>query len=353
MKISIGMKLQSGPYGGGNQFGKALTNQLRDFGHQVIFDLYAPDIDLILLTDPRAQMKACAYSHREILTYLKEVNSESIVIHRINECDERKDSTGLNSLLRNANKVADHTVFISAWLRDLHLSQGMEAHQNTVIFNGPDPHIFNPNGYKKWTGSGPIKLVTHHWAGNWNKGFEIYQKIDELIATKWNGIFEFTYVGNLPEGFSFKNARYHKPLSGKQLADTLKENHVYITGSINEPGGSHQSEGALCGLPVLYLNSGCLPEYCRGYGIEFTNDSFERRVESIARSYDTLVNKVSSFPFNSNAMREHYIALFKSLLENKDNILQSRAELPIFESEKQFNFPVAKIAGRVLKSFIR
>ena len=352
MKISIGMNLQDGPFGGGNQFGLALTRQLRDFGHQVIFDLQDRDIDLILLTDPRVELKSCAYAHEEILDYLNDINSDCIVIHRINECDERKDSKGLNSLLRYSNGIADHTIFVSSWLRDLHLSQGMEAYPNTVILNGPDQNIFNPNGYRNWSGSGPIKLITHHWGSNWKKGFDIYQRIDELVGKRWKGLFEFTYIGNLPEGFFLSNSSYQRPLSGKPLADAIKRNHVYITGSINEPGGSHQSEGLLCGLPVLYRDSGCLQEYCDDYGIKFTYETFEERLESILGTYDLFANAAKKFSLNSEVMAKNYINLFDFLLKGKKEILENRRELPKFESGKTQKSIVSKIVQKAWRTFI-
>ena len=50
---------------------------------------------------------------------------------------------------------------------------------------------------------------------------------------------------------------------GKELANELRKHDIYITGSKNEPSGNHHMEGALCGLPILYVNSGALPEYCQ------------------------------------------------------------------------------------------
>ena len=352
MKISIGMNLQDGPFGGGNQFGQALTRRLRGFGHQVMFDLHDRDIDLILLTNPRVQAKSCAFSHKEILGYLRKVNRETIVIHRINECDERKGTRGVNSLLRNSNQIADYSIFVSSWLRDLHLSQGMKAHPNSVMLNGPDRNLFNPNGYRRWPGSGPIRLVTHHWGGNWNKGFDIYQRIDDLIDKRWKGVFEFTYIGNLPEGFRFRNSNYQRPLSGKRLADAIKENHVYVTGSINEPGGSHQSEGLLCGLPVLYRDSGCLPEYCDDYGIKFTYETFEERLESILGTYDSFANKAKGFSLDSEMMSKNYNDLFEFLMKGKKEILENRGELPKFDSGKTQKSIIAKMARKVWRAFI-
>ena len=55
MLISIGSKIIEGPWGGGNLFVKNLSAFLALNGHKVIFDLSEPNIDLILLTDPRSR----------------------------------------------------------------------------------------------------------------------------------------------------------------------------------------------------------------------------------------------------------------------------------------------------------
>src|SRR3546814_3442018 len=75
------------------------------------------------------------------------------------------------------------------------------------------------------------------------------------------------------------------PLDGVALADALRSQHVYVTASLNEPGSNHQNEGALCGLPVLYRESGALPEYCAGFGVAFTTETFEEGLETMLRDY--------------------------------------------------------------------
>ena len=69
---------------------------------------------------------------------------------------------------------------------------------------------------------------------------------------------------------------------GLELASELKEHDIYITGSLNEPSGNHHIEGALfCGLPILYINSGGIAEYC-SYGLEINLDNFEEKILYIA-----------------------------------------------------------------------
>ena len=70
MKISIGSKIIEGPWGGGNLFVKNLSEYLIKNNHEVIYDLSEPDIDLILLTDPRSRKESSSsFNHIEINRY--------------------------------------------------------------------------------------------------------------------------------------------------------------------------------------------------------------------------------------------------------------------------------------------
>ena len=70
MKVSIGSRVVEGPWGGGNLFVRNLSKYLIDNGHKVIYDLSEPDIDLIVLTDPRSRKESTStYNHEEIEKY--------------------------------------------------------------------------------------------------------------------------------------------------------------------------------------------------------------------------------------------------------------------------------------------
>ena len=90
MKISIGTNIKEGPWGGGNLFAINLTQYLKKKGHTVINHLDHEDIDLILLTEPRKTSESSAFTHIDIFKYQKLVNRNVLVVHRVNECDERK-----------------------------------------------------------------------------------------------------------------------------------------------------------------------------------------------------------------------------------------------------------------------
>ncbi len=325
MHISLGINLQSGPWGGGNQFGQSLYAFLQKKQVDVSFDLKQKNLDLILLVEPRSSAKISAFNHVDILRYLWYKNNQTLVVHRINECDERKGTKDVNQLIIHANAVADFSVYVSNWLRDLFGKIGLNSDYSTVIWNGANQNIFNSIGYKPWDKKSKLRLVTHHWGANYLKGFDIYEQLDQLLSSSnYLNKIEFMYIGNLPKSLLFEHTNYIEPKHGTELASFIRSNHVYLTASQNEPGANHPIEGALCGLPILYRPSGSLSEYCQGYGIEFSFDNFESKLNEMYDTYDTFVDRMKSYPFTSDRMCQQYYDLFVELLDRREEIIKQR-----------------------------
>ena len=133
MKISIGTNIKDGPWGGGNLFAINLRNFLLSKGHTVVTNLDDNDIDIILITEPRKTSESSAFTHIDVKNYLNLINSDALVVHRINECDERKNTNFVNRYLIEANKIADYTVFVSSWLKNLYVNQGIIKKNKKVI----------------------------------------------------------------------------------------------------------------------------------------------------------------------------------------------------------------------------
>ncbi len=325
MKISIGTNIKEGPWGGGNLFAINLKQHLESSGHTVVNNLKDQDIDLILITEPRKTSESSAFTHSDVLKYLSFVKDDTLVVHRINECDERKGTNYVNKYLINANKVSDSTVFVSTWIKNLYFEQGLNHENRNVILSGANSEIFNRKNFEMWNGNNKIKIITHHWGANWNKGFDTYQKLDYMLnQKKWKEIFEFTYLGNLPKNFKFINATHLSPLSGLPLASEIKQHDIYITGSINEPSGNHHIEAAQCGLPLMYVNSGGIPEYCEGFGSQFNLENIEETLLFMIENYQSQFDNMKNYSRNSISMSLEYEDLFLGLFRNKKEILASR-----------------------------
>ena len=316
MKISFGSKIIEGPWGGGNLFLINLKEYLEANGHTIVFDLKDKDIDIILFTDPRkGRGSTSTFGEKEIKKYISKINKKTRVVQRINECDERKNTKGVNKLYLSSTEIADSVVFVSNWLQDIYLQLGLDENKSTVIMSGSNELIFNSYGRTEKPVNKKFKLLTHHWSSNYLKGFELYSLIDQLLETnKWRNKIEFTYIGNIDKKFTFKNTKVISPLTGFELANEIKEHDIYVTGSLNEPSGNHHIEAALCGLPVLYINSGGIPEYAENYGVEVTLENFEERLEYLIEYYGQFEKKLKSYPYNSTTMCEKYERLFNKVL---------------------------------------
>jgi len=323
LKIAINYKLKKGSWGGGNQFVTSLVKASLERGFVITFDLKERDIDVILMIDPRSYTSEVTFGSFDVILYLLFRNYKTIVVHRINECDERKNTNYINRFLRWTNYCADFTVFISSWLKNLDIYNKHKP--NRVILNGGDTNIFQVDEEISWKSDEPLKLVTHHWSPNLMKGFDVYKQIDDSLNDKeFINKIEFTYIGNLPNGFKFKNTKHIEPISGEKLGLELSKNHVYISASINEPAGMHHIEGALCGLPIIYRESGALPEYCMNYGISFKNNNYLPALNEMFLKYSELKREISFYPHTSNKMTSEYLNLFSELVFKRNEIIKNR-----------------------------
>jgi hypothetical protein len=73
MHVSLGNEPARRSWGGGNR-SVMRWQHLRARGVRVSFDLNAPDLDILILAEPRTELAISAYDDRAILRYLREVN---------------------------------------------------------------------------------------------------------------------------------------------------------------------------------------------------------------------------------------------------------------------------------------
>ena len=273
MRVFFNRRPPSGPWGGGASFVKNMSDFLKLKGHDVVYDLNSDKlIDAIFMIDPRPSQDC--YSVNEIYQYKNKYPSVKI-IHRINECDQRKGTQFMDRLIMHSNQIADKTVFISEWLQQYFVEKGFSK-DSSVVYNGCDSASFFKKKESKIRD--PIRIVTHHWSDNWMKGFDMYTKLDEYLES--NKEIQFTYVGRYYKGHTPSNTSIVSPLSGFELGEELRKHDIYLTASRFEPCGMHHVEGSACGMPVLFhTDGGGINELCKKHGEEFS--SFEEMLEKI------------------------------------------------------------------------
>ena len=270
MHIAINTRPIDGPWGGGNQFVGQLVAHLRARGHRVSFRLW-PWTQAILLVAPKP-FQNVTFDVPAIARFMARRPSVRCV-HRINQTNEGRGVTNVDGLFQQANAVANSTVFISEWVRDYFRARWFDAARpHSVIHNGADDTVFFP-GTVTWTGQDPLRVVTHHWSVNPNKGFATYAAVDQLIASGALPGFSLTVIGRWPEGMEWRAAATEPALAPPALGSRLRAHHLYLTAAKSEAGGMHHIEGAQCGLPLVYHeDGGGIVELGRRYGVPFRDD---------------------------------------------------------------------------------
>lgn len=295
--VAISMRPTRSPWGGSSPFVWQLHRILQRRGYDVIYHLRRKP-DLVFIIDPRADHPAKRFTLKDLVPFRK-AHPEVPIVHRINECDQRKGTDFMDELLRQTNALSDYTIFIAEWLRDYFVERWFDANKpHSCIYNGADPSIYHPIGYRLPREGEPIRIVTHHWSDNPMKGFDVYEKIDHLIADGALKGFEQWVIGRWPKTIQWKSSRLIRPMTGRPLAEHLRQCHFYVTASRWEPCGMHHVEGAQCGLPLLYHeDGGGIVEAGMKYGLGFRDNVVERIHEMAARLpelRDKLLNAMPS-----------------------------------------------------------
>ena len=305
MKICFTMKPENTAFGGGNQFALNLIEHLKNKGIEVVFTL-EKNIDIIFIMDPRI-LKYNKIDIKEVLEYkLKHKNIK--LIHRINDCDAPRDGElVIDNLIKYYLMIVDKPVFVSKWTKNYFKKKGDKNPNGIVINSGCNHNYFYPVKNKIFNKEN-VKIVTHHWSNNWNKGFEYYQKLDKYLES--NPKLEFTFIGrNFPPEYQPKNIKVIGPFHGLALGNELRKHDIYITASKFENCPMHVIEGLSCGLPILYHeNLGGGVEICEKNGGEvYKNfDGLINKLNLIINNYENYTKKINYEKLNAEFCNKRY-----------------------------------------------
>ena len=102
------------------------------------------------------------------------------------------------------------------------------------------------------------------------------------------------------------------------------------------------------GLPIIYRNSGALPEYCGDFGIVFQDQDFLPALKRMLKEYPKYKENITRYPHDSDKMNNEYLNLFLKLLQKRNEIIKKRALLksPIILL-LNFVFLILKLRNRV------
>lgn len=259
MKININYKFIDSSYGGGNQFLKALKYELEKI------NIYTDNVNeaSIVITNlsPESFNQMFFVLSRIIFSNKKIIGRIDGPIGLIRSGSNFYDKY----FLRFSSYFFDGLIFQSEWSKRklLHITPSY-SRKSEVILNGSNTEIF---GFKKKNfRNKKLNIVASSWSSHKNKGFEVYEWLDQNIDYSR---FNFYFVGN--SKYLFKNAKQLPPMESKDLANFYSGMDIYITASKNDPCSNSLIEAINCGLIPISLNDGGHPELNKHQKLLFVN----------------------------------------------------------------------------------
>ena len=302
MRIHILFSFRDGPWGGCNQFLKALRKSFlasKIYSHQVI------SADIILFD---------SFNNLFMVLYFKLRYPNKFFFHRIDgpiSIYRGKDLIVDKIIHRFSRFISDGVVFQSNYSAKQNFQLGMIKPSNyTVISNTPDSTIFYPPSLHQST-HGKVRIVANSWSTHANKGFSVYSFLDSNLDFS---CYEFIFVGNSPS--SFQNIIHIPPLSSKELANILRSSQLYLTASKHESCSNSLLEAIACGLTPIAINSGGNPELVGDSGFLFTG------TDDILSTIDLAATKVLTKPLPTlsiDKVASRYYTFFQNVVANAES----------------------------------
>lgn len=299
MKTHIIFEFKDGPYGGGNQFLKALRNQFLGAG---AYAENPAEADIFLFNSFQ--------DIRRVLDFKRRYSAKPFV-HRVDgpiSLYRGSHDNAVDRIIFGLNHgIADATIFQSQFSYEENVRMGMNIDTpHEIIPNAADAGIFHPVSERTFDFSNrKTKLISTSWSANMMKGFEAYSYLDSMLDFSK---YEYVFVGRSP--IRFKNITMIPPQTSEKVAEYMRGSDIYITASRKDPCSNSLIEALSCGIPAVALNDGGHPELVREGGELFNaKEEIIEKIERIKNDYARYVRQIPSYDIGEIAGK--YLSLIK------------------------------------------
>lgn len=207
------------------------------------------------------------------------IDSAKIKVKRMDGIYWQEHLKERNEPLNHSAQKADLVIFISEFSRKSYFElYGQTLNKNIVILNNADDTIF----YK--TNS---KAPSNHFylcasASNWSRPEKRFKNIIEMMSIlRSDPIFKMNLIGTIDSSYRIPlNIISHGYIEDqKRMAEILNKSDVFINFSYKDACPKTVWQAKQCQLPILYANSGGLPEIVKEFGYPI-DDNKEYKFES-------------------------------------------------------------------------
>jgi glycosyltransferase involved in cell wall biosynthesis len=248
------------PAGGGHQFLRALSRELRSRGVEI-------EENRVSGATPACLFNSFNFDFARLRRFARD---GCRMVHRVDGPIGvyRGFDDGTDERISKLNgELAQATVLQSRYSLEKHLELGYELRDPVVIPNTVDPEIFFAPEEREPLEGRKVRLIATSWSDNVRKGAESFAWLDANLD--WSR-YELTFVGR--SAVPFEHIQRVGPLVSEEVARLLRRHDVYIAASRDDPCSNAVLEALACGVPVAYLASGGHPELVGQGGLPFAAD---------------------------------------------------------------------------------
>ena len=302
--VSIWNVFYPAPYGGANQFMRALGHALEAHGVRVVENA-VHGVDVHLLQGDGFNLDRFLRHFRRLP--MRVIHRLDGPVHLYRGFDRDKDER----VFRLNAECATASVMQSVWSLEQTVAMGYRPVNPVLIYNAADPVLFHPAPALEAPHGRRLRLVSSAWSDNPRKGGSVYRHLDEALDFSR---FEYTFVGRTSE--RFRNVRVVPPLPTAELGAELRTHDVFITASQNDPCSNALVEALTSGLPAVYRRDGGHPELVGYGGVPFEDEhDVVDAVERLAADLETYRSLVTPPTMREVAMQ--YLTLIHEVLRGE------------------------------------
>ena len=247
------------PTGGGSQFLRALTGELRRLGLEV-------EVNRISGSTPACLFNSFNFDFARLRRFAR---PDCRLVHRVDGPigTYRGFDDGTDRRILSINhELAAATVLQSRYSLERHVELGLELRSPVVITNAPDPGVFFPPAARTPLAGRRLRVVASSWSDNPRKGSATLEWLERNLD---HDRFELTFVGRT--ALDLRRMTHVPALPSNELADLLRAQDVYLAASLDDPCSNALLEALACGLPAAFALSGGHPELVGDAGLPFSS----------------------------------------------------------------------------------
>lgn len=322
MKILCTYKPIDEPWGGANNFLRALYGELIKLGATITFDS-KDTFDLIFmnqLSSGRGQ-DIGTYTLNEV-NNIKSRNPGAPLIVRCVNLRRHSHPSLLYRLSKDFKKdrnilshvgLADHIIYQSKYQYDFFKDMGAENPAYSIIHNGASNDFLLPNPKTDLNESQTLKIVSSSFARRATKKHDLIARLSELSNV------EVRHIGAWPDYIDKKGVNCLGVIEHRAMMDILRESHYFVHPAIKDPCPNSMIEALCAGVPVLYnpgIGSG--RELGEEHGIAMDLNNLQDTVAAARRLYNELVGDLAEerTQYSIQAAAEKYWGCFNAILND-------------------------------------